>query len=279
MKRFKLLETKTLELNDVAGKYQNFKTNNVALITAFDAELVGEDGNKFQKKLVIANQHLYWNPEPPILKLMQGYSTFINAQEFVKKYDCPFFFCGGSLSFLLFLLFFFKKKKQLFLIKYYYLDFNSSPDEPLYFKLKKKPLIEDQLSRLTLPPSTMMTQDDSTLIPVNESDIKEFNLFVSSLLDNFETLPKLESAYSSYQLLISEGSEKSKHIEGDAEPLFTNFASWKGTIDYIFYPENQNIQLKEILKLPDQEIVASQTALPNDIYASDHLCLVANFLL
>eukprot|EP00475_Leptophrys_vorax_P005072 TRINITY_DN13053_c0_g3_i1.p1 TRINITY_DN13053_c0_g3~~TRINITY_DN13053_c0_g3_i1.p1 ORF type:complete len:448 (+),score=111.33 TRINITY_DN13053_c0_g3_i1:135-1478(+) len=68
----------------------------------------------------------------------------------------------------------------------------------------------------------------------------------------------------------------SYQVEGK-EPEFTNFtATFKGTLDYIFYSAG-SLELKEILPLPKRTDFEKYVALPNERWPSDHLLLLAKF--
>lgn len=59
-------------------------------------------------------------------------------------------------------------------------------------------------------------------------------------------------------------------------PEFTNFtADFKGCLDYIFY-DKRNIKLLQFVPFIDESILSQHTALPNVVFPSDHLALVAD---
>lgn len=105
---------------------------------------------------------------------------------------------------------------------------------------------------------------------------------LSTLLSNFEKLPKCLSLYGqNYHLIDSENIEHS-------EPKITNHGIYfKGTLDYIFFVFNQsdvndengeiknnnNVKVTKLLKLPREEEFGS-TCLPNYKFNSDHICLM-----
>lgn len=49
------------------------------------------------------------------------------------------------------------------------------------------------------------------------------------------------------------------------------------TLDYIFFREGAGLVVHRLLRLPPDEIVFSEQALPNRHYCSDHIALVAEF--
>ena len=72
----------------------------------------------------------------------------------------------------------------------------------------------------------------------------------------------LNSAYANY----SEG----------AHPVWTHYVDkFQGTLDYIFY--SPTLQVKNLLPLPSLEEVTAETALPNSVFPSDHLPIMAEF--
>lgn len=63
---------------------------------------------------------------------------------------------------------------------------------------------------------------------------------------------------------------------------FTTFCLYKGILDFILYtrdPQRPRVVPTALLLLPDRDILEAETALPNSIYASDHLALMAQFTL
>ncbi len=119
---------------------------------------------------------------------------------------------------------------------------------------------------------------------------------LSTLLSNFENLPKCLSLYGqNYHLIDSENIDNS-------EPKITNYGLYfKGILDYIFYilnqekeninKENDHIQnskdnksnliekvkVSKLLKLPRKEEF-ELTSLPNYKFNSDHVCLMVEIV-
>jgi CCR4-NOT transcription complex subunit 6 len=80
----------------------------------------------------------------------------------------------------------------------------------------------------------------------------------------------LRSSYSYYN---------ESDVRRNGEPNFTNFTGkFKDTLDYIFY-EEKGLQPTELRDIMDEKQLSAETALPNSIYSSDHICLQANFVL
>ena len=101
--------------------------------------------------------------------------------------------------------------------------------------------------------------------------------------------PALRSLYSCYKAVEGhegpdayEAGDNSIAFEKENEPDYTNFTDgFKKTLDYILI---ENAEAKRafpkllctaILKLPSKEQLTAQTALPNDVFGSDHVCLMA----
>jgi len=92
------------------------------------------------------------------------------------------------------------------------------------------------------------------------------------LADFATSWPAIADAYADYSRLFSVRS---------SFPLpFTSFCQYKGILDYILYtPSVSDLQIMPIalLRLPEREELERETALPNSVYASDHLALMARF--
>ncbi|KAJ2083140.1 RNA exonuclease ngl2 [Coemansia sp. RSA 988] len=59
------------------------------------------------------------------------------------------------------------------------------------------------------------------------------------------------------------------------EPIYTNYTNWKGTLDYILFTSGSCLSLRSVLSLPSETQL--KPGLPNDIFPSDHISLVAQF--
>ena len=78
------------------------------------------------------------------------------------------------------------------------------------------------------------------------------------------------SAYSRYR------QRKTKNLH----PAFTNYtSSFKGVLDYIFYSRRSNVELRKLLKIPKSKALSDGVALPNKEWPSDHLPLMAEFII
>ena len=83
---------------------------------------------------------------------------------------------------------------------------------------------------------------------------------------------KLKSSYQSYSVSNRKGKYECSH------PEFTNYTEkFKGTIDYIFYKDFQenNIKVRRVLNIPKSSVLGD--GCPNNIFPSDHLPIIADF--
>ncbi|KAI8325993.1 Endonuclease/exonuclease/phosphatase [Martensiomyces pterosporus] len=101
--------------------------------------------------------------------------------------------------------------------------------------------------------------------------------------------PPLRSSYGTYADI--DASYRTDQWQG--EPIYTNYAKWKGTLDYIFYtpatpylhadPSAKacgdggptSLEAREVLSLPPESRM--KPGLPNETFASDHVSLMARF--
>ncbi|CAH1989855.1 unnamed protein product [Acanthoscelides obtectus] len=62
-------------------------------------------------------------------------------------------------------------------------------------------------------------------------------------------------------------------------PLYTNYTpDYKGCLDYIFVEDN-TMEVKQVIPLPDETELSQYNGLPNKYYPSDHVALVADLLI
>lgn len=85
----------------------------------------------------------------------------------------------------------------------------------------------------------------------------------AAVRDDFVHWPSLHSAYSHYR--------RQTDPTAVGEPPYTSANSYIDCLDYIFHSPSASVT--ELLMLPPDEIVFGQTALPNEIYSSDHVAL------
>lgn len=138
-------------------------------------------------------------------------------------------------------------------------DWNSDPKSAVYH------LISGQFDKITRSHWEELINSHSTLLghPLELSQ-KLFN----QVIEDFKKWPKLSSAYSLYKSPTDPAAI--------GEPPYTSINSYIDTLDYIFV-DFRKVKVGELLAMPPDEIVKKQTALPNEIYSSDHLALMAKF--
>lgn len=136
-------------------------------------------------------------------------------------------------------------------------DWNSDPKSAVYH------LITGQIDKITRSHWQDLINSHSGLLshPLEHSQ----NLF-NQVIEDFKRWPHLTSAYSLYQ------SPTDPAVT--SEPPYTSINSYVDTLDYIF-ADFRKVAVGELLMMPTDEIVRGQTALPNEIYSSDHLALLA----
>ena len=138
-------------------------------------------------------------------------------------------------------------------------DWNSDPKSAVYH------LITGQIDKITRLHWQELINAHSELLshPLESSQ----RLF-AQVLEDFKKWPPLTSAYSLYR------SPADPSLR--SEPPYTSINAYVDTLDYIF-TDFRAVEVGELLMLPADEIVRGQTALPNEIYSSDHLALMAKF--
>lgn len=138
-------------------------------------------------------------------------------------------------------------------------DWNSDPKSAVYF------LTTAQLNKIVLSDWNNLIKSHSDLLNHSlESSQNSFN----QVLEDYKHWTALTSAYSLYKYPIDPSIQQ--------EPPYTSINSYVDTLDYIF-TDFERLRVAELLMLPPDEIVRGQTALPNQIYSSDHLALMAKF--
>ncbi len=95
-------------------------------------------------------------------------------------------------------------------------------------------------------------------------------LFSQVQQDFHSSFKPLKSAYSHLRSI--------KDPSLVADPPYTSINSYVNCLDYIFYSEEWGWQVEALLQLPPDEILFGQTALPNQVYSSDHIALWCRFI-
>lgn len=138
-------------------------------------------------------------------------------------------------------------------------DWNSDPKSAVYH------LITGKIDQITRSHWDQLIQSHSTLL---KNPLEASQRIFAQVLEDFKKWTSLTSAYSAYR------SPQDPSVQG--EPPYTSVNSYIDTLDYIFV-DARKLEVQQLLMLPAEEIVLGQTALPNEIYSSDHLALLAQF--
>lgn len=188
--------------------------------------------------VILSNTHLFWRPDFDCLRVLQAHRLRGRLEEIKKEQQDNF-----NVSVLVFMCG----------------DWNSDPGSAVYH------LISGQIDKITRLDWQELIEAHSRLFghPLEFSQ----RLF-SLVLEDFKKWPSLTSAYSLYQSPLDPAVR--------SEPPYTSINSYVDTLDYIFFDPGR-VEVGELLMLPDDEIVRGQTALPNEVYSSDHLALMAKF--
>ena len=247
---YEYVDSKFLEFNVLSAVTEELfdpdrLTNNVGMMVALKHRQSG-------KVFIVANIHVYWNPQFPEIKLEQTLFLIESLRTFQQSIttttasstEIPTLICG---------------------------DFNSLPDSEVYELLAKgktsisrySPTKKESLqptsncvyfsnrSRLENLHRNILTQE---VTPITTEDInegtKELVIFKQSL--------KLESVYTS-------GNR--------SEPAFTNYtANFVGCLDYIW--KSPTVAVQALLEPIDATEASKLGSLPSMIYPSDHISLL-----
>ncbi|KAI9090282.1 Endonuclease/exonuclease/phosphatase [Phlyctochytrium arcticum] len=294
-------------------------TNNIAQMIALEFISSSADTQSPRTSripgLIITNTHLYWRPIAQYERLRQAYVLLQEAVKFRAQLETnsqeqskdvlgwPLFLAG---------------------------DWNSTPQTGMYRILTNQSMSDIQRSKLEPvefegPPLVPHEHDANTPEPANPASPPENPVPLPTLLSRLAALPKLESCYAAYRatdpshtvnpswLTIHGGTKQNpaatnKDEGGEFdnggwgpdgehwadEPTYTNFASWQGTLDYIFYttanptpsqvteqsdtpslpdPARPEIKVTHLLDIPHEEFL--QPGLPSIHFPSDHVSLMA----
>ena len=240
--------------------------------------------------IIVSNTHLFWRPTALLEKLHQSYILLEEILDFIsnlqrKTFVPPLFLCG---------------------------DWNTEPHDPLYTLLTSRQtnvwiqphLFTSYIPRNSSSPTGASTQSrplSSKPPPVTPN---ESRASITDLIQIFSSsrYPHLASAYASYTSHdLSHSSMLSSDLSSPwtGEPRYTNYSSWKGTLDYIFYAHddktetlkddddmndtvikskfNHSIDVLQVLKIPDANSL--EPGIPNEVHPSDHVPIMAQFLI
>ncbi|KAJ2457593.1 RNA exonuclease ngl2 [Coemansia sp. RSA 2424] len=241
----------------------------------------GDDG---VKGIIVSNTHLFWLPGACYERLQQQIAMLAAQRAMQAKHPgFAVISCG---------------------------DFNTTPDDAGYALLTKtRPVTLNEWQLDNLLPTTLVDEDveeeggsgatssslsyadmasagtpsesDSTSNKRRkleeeerqaEADFVRDQERVQRLVKHIqaENAP-LRSCYSTYaDLDVAYRTE-----QWPGEPVFTNYAKWKGTLDYIFFRPGQGLHAQAVMSLPAERHM--KPGLPNETFPSDHVALLARF--
>ncbi|KAI8820729.1 Endonuclease/exonuclease/phosphatase [Fimicolochytrium jonesii] len=256
-------------------------TNNIAQLLALKLHRpAGGVGG-----ILLSNTHLFWKPFFRYERSRQGWVLMDAVERFRRELvgaggKWPGFVCG---------------------------DFNTLPNDGLYRALTKQPLTVQQIA--DLEPLTTSSPPPANPAPVSPPSPTSppSDPTPSQILTNLSHLPTLHSAYSTYRAIhpthpgyspvlspdaANTADHASAQVEWD-EPPYTNYAAWKGTLDYIFLVGEggggaeegaggegigeTRVEVESVLEIPPPALL--EPGLPNDHFGSDHVALMAKVTL
>lgn len=209
---------------------------------------IGEDGttaaasnpsssSSRRQLLCIANTHIHSNPELNDVKLWQVHTLLKGLEKIAASADIPMLVAG---------------------------DFNTMPGSAAHALLVNgavpplsPELLNDPLSILK-PPAKL-----SHRLPLSSS---------YATAATADVVPSGEASHAALR-------QRRRLDGGTGEPKFTNFTrDFKGTLDYIFYTKDSLVPVAT-LELPDESEVRTKSGvgMPNDVWSSDHVALMAEF--
>lgn len=243
--KFNVVEQTYLDLNKNLQNYgSTFVKNKTALL------LVLSFKKNPNKKILICNSHLFWNPEYEYVKYGQICSIISHINNYYS--DLPLLIGG---------------------------DFNSLPwSNVLKYIYRIKPTINNNNKG-----------DFNNNKYYMEKFYKKLNhnLSLRSSYDNYKGF--VVNSHLISETNINEFNEKSLSLSpqerdvlfnalADEHPEYTNYTKdFLGCLDYIIYSDDK-LLLEEILEIPNDQCIKNNY-LPNDVYPSDHLKISAKFSL
>ncbi|POG72042.1 hypothetical protein GLOIN_2v1599610 [Rhizophagus irregularis DAOM 181602=DAOM 197198] len=279
-------------------------TNCIGIIVALGILNIKEN-----KGVVICTTHLYWRPESMYERTRQCLILYQNLLRVKEEFNFPAFLAGDFNSTPhdpIYQLMVNKSKlseEQVSILENSMRAFGEEKSNEGVDNVPSTPVTNKDNDEVTIEQSkisqsfivtedrasqSQSSQSQQTQIQQLQQNLSSPSLKpqlepLSTLLSNFEKLPKCLSLYGQYYHLID--SENIEHFE----PKITNHGKYfKGTLDYIFFVLNQkgdvndengeinnnnNVKVTKLLKLPREEEFGS-TSLPNYKFNSDHICLM-----
>ncbi|KAJ3217941.1 RNA exonuclease ngl2 [Dinochytrium kinnereticum] len=192
--------------------------------------------------LIVTNHHLYWRPMARYTRLRQIAVLLEETSALHKSLMAS--------------------------------DYNTTPNEPTYQLLTSEGGLDSSIEAALQP------ADYELETALTASNLEE-KLPVQLLMQKIGNHPVLYSAYGNYQSLDPTHATSMDSPPWPGEPKFTNYSTWKGTLDYILTSFNGmasaegDPELRSILSLPPPS--ALEPGLPNASFPSDHLSIVAEF--
>lgn len=148
------------------------------------------------------------------------------------------------------------------------LDWNSDPKSLTYRLLTGcDPLTDQEWKEVESAHAACMP-----VLGSQESSLENAQRLFASVRADFSTgiLAPLRSAYSHLRSMTDPSLV--------ADPPYTSINAYVDCLDYIFYSEGRGWEVEALLQLPPDEILFGQTALPNEVYSSDHVALWCRFV-
>lgn len=189
-------------------------------------------------KLVVATTHLYWRMECDHIRLAQTH-TLINAvMSFQEELNDPEF------------------------IPMIAGDFNSDHDSMAIRAVLQSPSLMAQANFQEMLEKSKMTPQ-----------------VLYNILADFTTRwPRFHDAYAHYSSVLPGANSY--------ELPYTTFCLYKGILDFILYAQYDShhpntfdlrITPTALRMMPDRQVLEAEVALPNHLFASDHLALMTEF--
>lgn len=200
-------------------------------------------------RLIVATTHLYWRADCDHIRLIQMHALFKELHAFRESLQTD--------------------DEDGRVVEYLPIvagDFNSDHES-----MAIQAVLHSAGATGLLEPETF--RELAQRVSMSETMLREL------LADFAMTWPRLADAYAHYAMAVPGPN-------GYDLP-YTSFCLYKGVLDFILYGQCQGRRMREERRLcptalrmmPDRSILESEVALPNHIYASDHLALMAEFTL
>ena len=251
--------------------------------------------------VVVSNTHLHWHPEYRFVRLKQCerlLSAMAETRERLLPGQFHRVFCGDF---------------NVTPITSIYSFLTIATVDPSLWSRFASPLPSAEATVETTEEATVSVPNGSRAreeLPQATEDLPNDAAFHARMEEVRKSVlrraewPRLHSVYSTYSHIVPEDIRASVLASGarewsgwTGEPPFTHWVDrYNGTLDYIFtVNENEEdsqasgeegqgslhstLEAVRVLELPTEEMASVQTALPNDVLGSDHVCIGAEFTL